>query len=153
MGDIEIETVLQKKGPAAAVVLDEAQAAAVGEGAKAFPVQATINGFTWAGRVSRMKGEILLGMSKEVRQGAGAEAGDAVTVRIALDAAPREVEVPAALATALAADPAAKEKFDALAFTHRKEFARWVAEAKQDATRERRVAKTLEMLHAGSTRS
>jgi hypothetical protein len=32
-----------------------------------------INGFTWAGRVTRMKGEFLLGMSKEI-QGASAEA-------------------------------------------------------------------------------
>jgi hypothetical protein len=153
MGEIEIKTVLQKRGPAAAVVLDEAQVATVGEGAKAFPVKATINGFTWPGRVTRMKGEFLLGMSKEIRQGAGAEAGDAVTVRIALDSAPRAVEVPAALVTALAEDAEAQEKFTALAFSHRKEFARWVAEAKQDATRARRVAQTLEMLHAGQTRS
>jgi uncharacterized protein YdeI (YjbR/CyaY-like superfamily) len=135
------------------VVLDEAQVEVVGEGAKAFPVKATINGFTWAGRVTRMKGEFLLGLSKEIRAGAAAEAGDAVTVRIVLDAAPREVEVPDALLKALAGDGDARAKFEALAFTHRKEFARWVAEAKRDDTRDRRVAQTLEMLHAGRTRS
>jgi hypothetical protein len=153
MGAIEIETTLQKKGPAAAVVLDDEQVAAVGEGARAFPVKATINGFTWAGRVTRMKGEFLLGMSREIRTGAGAEAGDRVTVRIALDAAPREVELPEALAAALAGDGDARAKYEALAFTHRKEFARWIAEAKRDDTRERRVAQALEMLHAGKTRS
>jgi hypothetical protein len=153
MGAIEIETTLQKKGPAAAVVLDEDQVAAVGEGAKAFPVTATINGFTWPGRVTRMKGEFLLGMSKEVRAGAGAEAGDTVTVAIALDAAPREVALPEALAHALAGDGDARTKFDALAFTHRKEFARWIAEARRDDTRDRRIAETLRMLHAGQTRS
>ncbi|WP_027007594.1 YdeI/OmpD-associated family protein [Conexibacter woesei] len=153
MGAIEIETTLQKKGPAAAVVLDEQQVAAVGEGAKAFPVKATINGFTWAGRVTRMKGEFLLGMSKEIRAGAGAEAGDAVRVRIALDAAPREVEVPEVLMRALAGDGDARAKFDALAFTHRKEFARWIAEARRDDTRDRRIGQTLQMLHEGKTRS
>jgi hypothetical protein len=153
MGAIEIETTLQKKGPAAAVVLDEAQVEQVGEGAKAFPVKATINGFTWAGRVARMRGEFLLGMSKEVRSGAGAEAGDTVTVAIALDDAPREVEMPEALLKALAGDGDARAKFDALAFTHRKEFARWIAEAKRDDTRDRRIAQTLQMLHEGKTRS
>jgi hypothetical protein len=153
MGEIEIDTVQQKRGPAAAVVLDEAQVAAVGEGAKAFPVQVTINGHTWAGRVTRMRGEFLLGMSKAVRTAVKAEAGDAVTVRIALDGAPREVEVPEALRAGLAGDPNAQARYDALAFTHRKEFARWVGEAKREETRDRRVVQTLEMLRSGRTRS
>jgi Bacteriocin-protection, YdeI or OmpD-Associated/Domain of unknown function (DUF1905) len=127
--------------------------AEVGEGRKAFPVRATINGYTWAGRVSRMGGEFLLGLSREVRTGAGVEAGDEVTVTIALDEAPREVDVPAALAQALEGDATAKATFDALAFTHRKEFARWIAEAKKDETRERRVAQALQMLREGRTRS
>ena len=47
--------------------------------------------------------------------------------------------MPADLAAALAADPQAKAVFDGMAFTHRKEYARWVAGAKRDETRERRV--------------
>ncbi len=70
-----------------------------------------------------------------------------------LDTAPREVEVPAALAAALAADPQAKAVFDGMAFTHRKEYARWVAEAKRDETRERRVQQAVEMIRARKTRS
>ena len=153
MGAIRFTTTLQPRGPAAAVVLSDEQVAGVGEGGKAFPVIATINGYTWRGRVSRMRGEYLLGLSREVRRGVGAEAGDTVTVEIALDAGPREVEVPAVLATALSADPDARAAFDALAYTHQKEFARWVSEAKKDDTRDRRVAQTTAMLHEGRTRS
>jgi hypothetical protein len=153
MGELTLTTTLQRRGPAAAVVLADDQVAQVGEGRKAFPVQATINGYTWAGRVSRMGGEFLLGLNREVRTGAGVEAGDEVTVTIALDEAPREVDVPAALAQALDGDATAKATFDALAFTHRKEFARWIAEAKKDETRERRVAQALQMLREGRTRS
>ena len=51
-----------------------------------------------------------------------------------------------ALAQALEADPEAKAAFEALSFTHRKEHARAVAEAKKPETKARRVAKTLEML-------
>ena len=153
MGEISFTATLQKRGPAAAVVLSDEQVAEVGEGAKRFPVRATVAGHTWRGSVARMKGEFLLGLNREVREAAGVEAGDEVAVELALDAEERTVEAPPALATALAADPAAKALFDGLAYTHRKEFARWIAEAKKEDTRERRVAKTLEMLHAGTTRS
>jgi hypothetical protein len=153
MGELTLTTTLQPRGPAAAVVLSEEQVAELGEGKKAFPVQATINDYTWEGRVVRMGGEFLLGLSRAVRTDAGVEPGDEVAVKLTLDEAPREVEVPPALARALDADTAAKARFDALAYSHRKEFARWVAEAKKDDTRERRVGRALEMLHEGQTRS
>jgi len=153
MGDIKFRAQLQRRGPAAAVVLDEEQVAAVGEGAKRFPVVATVNGYTWRTSVARMGGEFLVGLSREVREGAGVEAGDEVEVSIELDRAPREVDVPEALATALAADGEAAAAFERMAFTHRKEYARWVAEAKRDETRERRVAQAVEMIRSGKTRS
>jgi hypothetical protein len=153
MGKIEFTARLEPRGPAAAVVLDDEQVAAVGEGAKRFAVVATVNGYTWRTSVARMNGEFLVGLSREVRRGAGAEAGDEVAVILELDAEPRSVEVPAALAAALAADRAAQSAFDAMAFTHRKEYARWIAEAKREETRDRRVQQALEMIRAGKTRS
>jgi uncharacterized protein YdeI (YjbR/CyaY-like superfamily) len=95
----------------------------------------------------------VLGLSRAVRQEAGVEAGDTVEVELELDAAPREVEVPAALAAALEGDPSARAAFEALAYTHRKEYAVWVQEAKREDTRQRRVAQALEMLRAGKPRS
>jgi hypothetical protein len=153
VGSVSFTATLQPRGPAAAVVLDDEQVAAVGEGAKRFPVVATVNGYTWRTTVVRMGGEFLLGLNREVRQGAGAEAGDTVDVAIALDTAPREVELPAPLATALDGDPEARVAYEKLSYTHRKEYARWIDEAKRDETRERRVAQALEMLRAGKTRS
>jgi uncharacterized protein YdeI (YjbR/CyaY-like superfamily) len=88
-----------------------------------------------------------------VREAAGVEAGDTVPVVLALDTEERTVEVPEDLATALAGDAEAKAAFDRLAYTHRKEFARWVGEAKKVETRERRAAQALEMLREGRTRS
>jgi hypothetical protein len=46
MGVITFQAQLQPRGPAAAIILDDAQVAAVGEGAKRFPVVATVNGYT-----------------------------------------------------------------------------------------------------------
>jgi hypothetical protein len=153
MGVLRFTTQLQPRGNASAVVLDDDQVAVVGEGAKRFPVVATVNGYTWRTSVTRMKGEFLLGLNREVRDGTGAQIGDEVEVTVELDQAPREVEVPEALAAALAADPDASATFGRMAFTHRKEYARWVAEAKRDETRQRRVDQAVEMIRAGQTRS
>jgi hypothetical protein len=153
MGSIRFSAVLVARGPAAAVVLDDEQVAAVGEGAKRFPVVATVNDHTWRTTVTRMGGEFLLGLNRAVREQAGAEAGDRVDVKLELDTAERTVEVPEALAAALAADPAAAAAYERLAYTHRKEYARWIAEAKRDETRDRRVVQAIEMLRAGRTRS
>ena len=153
MGVIRFRAQLQRRGPAAAVVLDEAQAAAVGEGARRFPVVATVNGYTWRTSVARMGGEFLVGLNREARDGAGVQAGDESEVTLELDRAPREVEVPGALAAALAADPQAAAAFERMAFTHRKEYARWITEAKRTETRQRRAAQAVQMIRAGKTRS
>ncbi|MGD0063380.1 MAG: YdeI/OmpD-associated family protein [Streptosporangiaceae bacterium] len=72
-----------------------------------------------------------------------------VDADVELDTAPREVEIPADLAEALAGDDAARTAFDGLSFTHRKEWVRWVEEAKKADTRATRLAKTVESLRAG----
>jgi hypothetical protein len=153
MGSIRFTATLVKRGPGVAVLLDEEQVAAVGEGAKRFPVRATVNGYSWDTTVVRMRDEFLLGLSKEVRARAGVDAGDSADVELELDRAERVVPVPTALAEALAGDAPAAAAFERLAYTHRKEFARWIDEAKRDDTRSRRVAEALEMLRAGETRS
>ncbi|MEA2371141.1 MAG: hypothetical protein QOH12_1535 [Solirubrobacteraceae bacterium] len=150
---MKFTTELVPRGPAAAVILDDDQVAIVGEGAKRFAVRATVNSYTWRTTVTRMGGEFLLGLSRDVREAAGAEAGDTVEVEVELDTAPREVAVPEALARALAGDSVAGAAFEGLAYSHRKEYARWIDEAKREETRERRVAQAVEMLREGRTRS
>jgi len=103
--------------------------------------------------VTRMRGECVLGFSRAVRDGAAVETGDAIEVEITLDLTEREVDVPAALTEALAGDSQARAAFDGLAYTHRKEYARWIEEAKRPETRQRRIAQAREMLRAGKTRS
>jgi len=153
MGSLRLTTRLVPRGPAAAVVLDEEQVAAIGEGAKRFPVVATVNGYTWRTSVTRMSGEFLLGLNRAVREAAGVESGDIVEVAVELDEAPREVEVPKALADALAEDAQASASFEHLSYTHRKEYARWIEAARREETRQRRVAQSLERLRQGKPRA
>jgi bacteriocin resistance YdeI/OmpD-like protein/uncharacterized protein DUF1905 len=153
VGTITLQGELVARGPAAAFILDDEQVDTVGEGAKRFPVVATVNGYTWRTSVARMRGEFMVGLNREVREGAGVQAGDTVTLELALDREPRTVEVPPALAEALDADPEAKAAFEGMAFTHRKEYARWIDEAKKAETRARRVTQAVEMIRTGRTRS
>jgi Domain of unknown function (DUF1905) len=56
MGSLDFTTTLVWRGPGVAILLSDQQVAAVGEGAKRFPVAATINGETWRSTVVRMRG-------------------------------------------------------------------------------------------------
>jgi uncharacterized protein YdeI (YjbR/CyaY-like superfamily) len=115
-------------------------------------VEVTVNGVTLPLRLARMGGENLIGLARAAREQADVSIGSAYQVQIAAAAGERGVDVPEDLAAALAGDAPARAAFEALAYSHRKEFARWVNEAKRDATRAQRVAKTVEMLRAGEHR-
>lgn len=64
-----------------------------------------------------------------------------------------ELSMPPAFAQALAANPAAKSTLDGFAPSHRREYVQWVAEAKADATRDRRIAQAVEWLAEGKRRN
>jgi hypothetical protein len=110
-------------------------------------VTVTLQGYTYRTTVARMGGRYLVPLSAENRTAAGVAAGDEVTVDIALDDAPREVDLPDDLAAAM--DDAARTTYDALAYTHRKEWVRWVEEARRPETRATRVARTVDALREG----
>jgi bifunctional DNA-binding transcriptional regulator/antitoxin component of YhaV-PrlF toxin-antitoxin module len=110
------------------------------------PVRGTVNGTDYRTTVAVYGGVPLIGFRRELRERAGIEVGDEVEVTIELDEEPRTVELPPALETALDGDEEARATFDRLSYSHRREYAEWVAEAKRDDTRERRVAQTLEKL-------
>ena len=148
---LRITTKLEPRGPAAAIVLTDAQVASVGGGKKTFPVKVSINGTTVTLRLARMGGENLIGFSKAARGDAGLEIGESYAAIIELDAGERTVDVPDDLATALEAGRVDKT-FAALAYSHRKEYVRWITEAKKPDTRARRIAQTVDMVRAGKTR-
>jgi bacteriocin resistance YdeI/OmpD-like protein/uncharacterized protein DUF1905 len=143
---------LEPRGPAGAFVLSDEQVAAVGGGRKAFPVQVTVNGVTLPLRLARMGGENMIGLARAARERAGVTIGATYQVGIVADEGPRTVDIPDDLAAALAVDDGARTAFEALAYSHRKEFVRWITEAKREATRAQRVTRTIEMLNSGEHR-
>jgi hypothetical protein len=110
-------------------------------------VRVTIGTHSYRTTVAKMGGRHLVPLSAENRSAAGVAAGDEVDVDIALDDAPREVALPADLDAAMDAD--ARTAYVALSYTHRKEWVRWVEEAKKPETRASRIEKTVAGLREG----
>ncbi len=113
------------------------------------PVRATITRYTYRSSVASMRGRFMLPVSAAVREAAGVAAGDEVDVELELDTEPRVVEVPADLAAALAGDDEASRTFGRLAYSHKLRHVLAIEGAKTDETRQRRIAKAIEMLRAG----
>lgn len=114
-------------------------------GKKRVPVKATIDGEPYRGSLVRMGGSYhVLGVLKEIRTRTGKDIGDMVEITVLEDLAPRVVEVPPDLAAALAQTPGAKAAFDALSYSHQREYVMWIQEAKRVQTRGDRVARTVE---------
>jgi hypothetical protein len=113
------------------------------------PVRATVNGYTFRTTLFTMGGRALLGLNRDVRDAVGLDAGAHVSVQLERDDEPRAVAVPVDFAAALDGDPAVRETFDGLSYTHRKEYVRWIEEAKREETRARRLAKSIELLREG----
>ena len=78
---------------------------------------------------------------------------EGVKLERAKPASKKPVEVPADLAAALAKNKPAKTTFDAFPPSHKREYIEWIAEAKQEATRQKRLATTLEWLAEGKSRN
>ena len=114
--------------------------------ARRAPVRGTVNGVPYRSRLAVYGGYSYLGFTAAIRKQAGIELGDLLEIEIETDPEPRVVKLPEALAAALRADAEAKAAFDKLAFTHRREYAGWVAEAKRQQTQERRVAQVLQRI-------
>jgi hypothetical protein len=146
---VEFRATVELNGKTATgIEVPEEVVAALGAGQRP-PVVVTINGYSYRTTVARMGGRFLVGINAEHRANAGVCAGEHVDVRIVTDTEPREVAVPGDLSAALAKDAEASAAFERLSYTHRKEWVRWVEEAKRQETRETRVAKTVEQLREG----
>ncbi len=112
-------------------------------------VQVTIAGHSYRTTIAPMGGRFFVPLSAENRAAAGVVAGDDVDVDIIVDATPREVIIPADLLEALEHEHGVREFFDELSYTHRKEWVRWIEDAKKADTRSRRVEQTVGALRAG----
>jgi hypothetical protein len=113
---------------------------------KRVPVSVTVNGYTYRSTIASMGGKFLIPVSSAIRAETGLKADDPIDVTLELDDAPREVEVPAELAEALAADPLVAEAWDKLSYSRKRQHTLAIDGAKAAETKGRRVAKTIATL-------
>jgi hypothetical protein len=114
------------------------------------PVRGTINGYPFRSSLSPYGGRHLMPVNKELRAGAEVDAGDMVEVVMERDEEERTVEAPPPLRKVLGKNKTAQANWEKLSFTHKKEMARAIVEAKQEETRARRLAKVVDILKSGA---
>jgi bifunctional DNA-binding transcriptional regulator/antitoxin component of YhaV-PrlF toxin-antitoxin module len=113
------------------------------------PVKATFNGVPYTGSLVKYgQPQHMLGLLKAIREQIGKAPGDIIEVTIQKDEASRVVEIPLAFKKMLKQEDLLST-FEKLSYTHRKEYCRWITEAKKEETRLARLAKAIEMLKKG----
>jgi len=78
---------------------------------------------------------------------------EGITVKRPVSKEKKEVVVPDYLLEALAINEKAAETFNNFPYSCKKEYVEWITEAKTDATRDKRLATTLEWLSEGKRRN
>jgi hypothetical protein len=114
-------------------------------------VEGTINGFPFRATLEPDgQKSHWLKVNRKLREAAGAEPGDVVTLELAPEAL--EPRVPAELRKALAAAPKARALWSDITPIARTDWIHWITSAKQRETRARRVENACAMLAAGKRR-
>ncbi len=104
----------------------------------------------YRGSLAKMKSDChILGLTQEIRKQLGKTFGDEVSVSLAEDKEERVVEIADDIASVFNDNPEARALFDKMSYTHRKEYIRWIEEAKKPETRENRKIKMIQMILDG----
>jgi hypothetical protein len=112
-------------------------------------VQATFDGVPYAGALVKYgPPQHMLPVVKGILEQIGKRPGETVAVVLHRDESVRTVELPPEFATLMKKE-GVLAVFEKLSFTHRKEYCRWVTEAKKEETRQARTSKAIAMLKDG----
>ncbi len=144
-------TLLQTDGNTTGIVVPPTVVESLGAG-KRPPVIVTLNGYTYRNTIAVMGGDYMVGVSAAHRAAAGVHGGQTLDVDIELDTAPRVVSVPDDFAAALDAEPDARRTFDSLSYSNRSWHVLQIEGARTDETRQRRIARSVEILRQGKPR-
>jgi len=110
------------------------------------PVKVTVNGYTYRSTIAAMGGPPCVPLRKSNREAAGLEGGETIEVRLELDTAKREVTPPRDFVHALEAAPPAWDRWQALSYSHQREYVEAIEEAKKPETRARRISQAVLMI-------
>ena len=103
------------------------------------PVKVTLNGYTYRSTIADMGNGPCIPLRRSNREAAGLEGGEKLNVMLQLDEEQREAKPPAELVRALKAAPPAWDRWRELSYSHQREFAESIEQAKKPETRARRI--------------
>ena len=113
-------------------------------------VKVTYDGVPYRGSLAKMGHHChFLLVRKDIRKQIDKSAGDMVRVTVQRDTEERIVEIPDDLAALFVEHPEAKARYDHLSYTNRKEYVRWIRDAKRPETHASRLQKTIALLMEG----
>jgi len=115
-------------------------------------VHVDVNGYEYRSTVAVMGGRHMIGISAAIRAETGLEGGDPIRVVLTVADTPREVDVPADLAAALAAEEGTAAFFEKLSNSLQRYHVDNVNGAKAAETRQRRIEKTVALFREGRQR-
>lgn len=115
-------------------------------GKKRLKIKVWYDKVLYRGLLSKYNGEYNLIINKEIRAQLGKDAGDTINVKIEEDTEERTIEIPKIMEDFFKKEKQLKTVFDKLAYTHKKEYALWIASAKREETLQNRLLKFKEML-------
>jgi hypothetical protein len=112
-------------------------------------VKGTVNGAPFRSSLMNMGEGHMMVVNAELRAAAKCEAGDVVEVVMERDEEYRVVKLPPYLRKTIDAEPAAREAWSRLSFTHQKEYVREIEDAKRPETRTKRIHAMMDALRSG----
>jgi Bacteriocin-protection, YdeI or OmpD-Associated/Domain of unknown function (DUF1905) len=143
---VKFRAELQRDGKSATGITLPAEVLEALGGGRRPAVTVTLSGHAYRTTVGVMHGVAKIPVSAAVRAAAGVAAGDILDVEIVADTAPRTAEVPGDLAAALAQNTRARVFFGQLSYSRQHAYITWIEQARQPATRTRRVERTVALL-------
>jgi hypothetical protein len=112
-------------------------------------VQATFDGVPYAGALVKYGSpQHMLPVLNNILEQVHKRPGDTVAVVLRRDDSVRTVEAPLEFQKLMKKE-GVLATFENLSYTHRKEYCRWITEAKKDETRQARITKAVAMLKEG----
>lgn len=119
-------------------------------GAKRVPVKISVNGADYRTTIFRRNGKYMLAVPKKFRDAARVRGGEMITVELQRDNELRVIIPPEDFAGALAENSRAREMWEKLSYTRRREYVMAIEDAKREETRARRIAKAIGQISAAA---
>jgi GrpB-like predicted nucleotidyltransferase (UPF0157 family) len=148
---VTFETTVAATGNNTGIVVPEEVIEQLAAG-KRPPVLVNVNGYEYRNTVGVMGGRPMISISAAVRKDTGLKGGDPIRVTLTVADAPREVDVPADFADALAAHEGTRAFFEKLSNSMQRYHVDNINAAKSADTRQRRIDKAVALFLDGKQR-